>query len=133
MRVAAGEMISSVSEVLDYLERDVLDVYQMDVVLAVGMLRARTLAELALHRNRAFTPHSWTNGIGLLANAHVSAGVGGGPYFEFPYDPPGWTPERRDFMLTRPVAVDREGYLHIPDAAGLGVEIDETACRRWQR
>ena len=31
-------------------------------------------------------------GIGLLANLHVVAGVGGGPFIEFPYDPPGWTP-----------------------------------------
>jgi D-galactarolactone cycloisomerase len=58
VRVTAGEMVSSVSEVVDYLDRDVLDVYQMDVVLAVGMLRARTLAELAMHKNRQFTPHS---------------------------------------------------------------------------
>ena len=56
------------------------------------MLRTRTVAELALARNRWFTPHTWTNGIGLLANLHVAAGVGGGPYLEFPYDPPGWTP-----------------------------------------
>ena len=76
---------------------------QPDVVLAVGMLRARTVAELALLRHRWFTPHTWTNGLGLLANLQVVAGVGGGPYLEFPYDPPGWTPERRDFFLTEPV------------------------------
>lgn len=132
VQVAAGEMIPSVPEVLDYLERDVLDIYQMDAVLAVGMLRARTLAELALHRNRGFTPHSWTNGIGLLANLHLSAGVGGGPYFEFPYDPPGWTPQRRDFMLSAPVGIDRDGCVHVPDRAGIGAEVDEEACRRWQ-
>ncbi|MQA11677.1 MAG: mandelate racemase/muconate lactonizing enzyme family protein [Pseudonocardiaceae bacterium] len=131
-RVAAGEMISSVSDVVDYLERDVLDVYQMDVVLAVGMLRARTLAELAIHKNRVFTPHSWTNGIGVLANLHVGAGVGGGPYFEFPYDPPGWTPRRRDFLLRTPVDIDREGFVHVPTTPGIGAQLDEEACRRWQ-
>ncbi|MEV4125708.1 mandelate racemase/muconate lactonizing enzyme family protein [Nocardia sp. NPDC049707] len=131
VRVAAGEMISSVSEVVDYLEHDALDVYQMDVVLAVGMLRARTLAELAMLKNRRFTPHSWTNGIGVLANLHVAAGVGGGPYFEFPYDPPGWTPQRRDFMLRRPVDIDSDGFVRVPDAPGIGAELDEEACRRW--
>ncbi|QIS20988.1 mandelate racemase/muconate lactonizing enzyme family protein [Nocardia terpenica] len=131
VRVAAGEMIPSVPQVLDYLEHDALDVYQMDVVLAVGMLRARTLAELAMLKNRRFTPHSWTNGIGVLANLHVSAGVGGGPYFEFPYDPPGWTPERRDFMLRSPIEIDTDGYVHVPDIAGIGAELDEEACRRW--
>jgi L-alanine-DL-glutamate epimerase-like enolase superfamily enzyme len=132
-RIAAGEMLSSSTEVLDHLDRDLLDVYQMDVVLSVGVQRARTFAELAMRKNRAFTPHSWTNGIGVLANLHVSAGVGGGPYFEFPYDPPGWTPERRDFMLAEPVTVDGEGYVHVPDLPGIGVQIDEEACRTWQR
>lgn len=132
IRVAAGEMHHSVPELLRYLEQDVLDVYQMDVVLAVGMSRARTLAELAGLKHRAFTPHSWTNGIGVLANLHVSAGVGGGPYFEFPWDPPGWTPERRDFMLAEPLMINPAGELDVPQRPGLGVELDEEAIARWR-
>jgi D-galactarolactone cycloisomerase len=132
VRIAAGEMHHSVPELLSYLENDVLDVYQMDVVLAVGMHRARTLAELARLKHRAFTPHSWTNGIGVLANLHVSAGVGGGPYFEFPWDPPGWTPERRDFMLAEPVMITPAGELEVPRRPGLGVELDEEAVDRWR-
>ena len=132
VRIAAGEMHHSVPELLRYLEEDVLDVYQMDVVLAVGMHRARTLAELAQLKHRAFTPHSWTNGIGVLANLHVSAGVGGGPYFEFPWDPPGWTPERRDFMLAEPVMITPAGELAVPARPGLGIELDEEAVARWR-
>ncbi|HET6499855.1 MAG TPA: mandelate racemase/muconate lactonizing enzyme family protein [Amycolatopsis sp.] len=133
VRIAAGEMHSSVPELLRYLEDDVLDVYQMDVVLAIGMHRARTLAELAQLKHRAFTPHSWTNGIGLLANLQVCAGVGGGPWFEFPYDPPGWTPRRRDFMLAEPVMISEAGEVEVPAAPGLGVELDEEAVARWRR
>ncbi|WP_370949483.1 mandelate racemase/muconate lactonizing enzyme family protein [Amycolatopsis sp. cg5] len=132
VRIAAGEMHHSVPELLRYLEADVLDVYQMDVVLAVGMHRARTLAELAQLKHRAFTPHSWTNGIGVLANLHVSAGVGGGPYFEFPWDPPGWTPERRDFMLAEPVMITSAGELEVPQTPGLGIRLDEEAIDRWR-
>jgi D-galactarolactone cycloisomerase len=132
VRIAAGEMHHSLPELLRYLEEDVLDVYQMDVVLAVGMHRARTLAELAQLKHRAFTPHSWTNGIGVLANLHVSAGVGGGPFFEFPWDPPGWTPERRDFMLAEPVMIDARGELAVPQRPGLGIELDEKAVQRWR-
>ncbi|WP_020672886.1 mandelate racemase/muconate lactonizing enzyme family protein [Amycolatopsis nigrescens] len=132
VRLAAGEMQHSVQDLLHYLENDVLDVYQMDVVLAVGMHRARTLAELAHLKHRRFTPHSWTNGIGLLANLQVSAGVGGGPYFEFPYDPPGWTPERRDFMLTAPVTINSAGAVEVPRVPGLGAELDPEAVERWR-
>ena len=131
IRVAGGEMARTPGELLDALAAGALDVVQPDVVLAVGMLRARTVAEVALLRHRWFTPHTWTNGLGLLANLHVVAGVGGGPYLEFPYDPPGWTEQRRDFFLTRPVLAGPDGYLTVPAAPGLGAEIDEAAVARW--
>ncbi|HWD01787.1 MAG TPA: mandelate racemase/muconate lactonizing enzyme family protein [Amycolatopsis sp.] len=132
VRIAAGEMHHSVPELLRYLEHDVLDVYQMDAVLAVGMHRARTLAEFAQLKHRAFTPHSWTNGVGLLANLALAAGIGAGPYLEFPYDPPGWTPPRRDFMLARPLFIDRDGELPVPRKPGFGIELDEEAVARWR-
>ncbi len=109
------------------LELDALDVYQPDAVLALGISGARTLADLALRRNRWFTPHTWTNGIGLLANLHLCCGVGGGPFIEYPYDPPGWTPERRDFMLAEPLRIDDDGCLALPAGPGLGFELDEDA------
>lgn len=132
LRIAAGEMAQSVPEILRWISDDVLDVYQMDVVLSVGMSRARTLAELAMLRHRAFTPHSWTNGIGVLANLHVAAGVGGGPWFEVPYDPPDWTPARRDFPLAEPVTIGDDGCVAVPDRPGLGVVLDEDAVRRYR-
>jgi D-galactarolactone cycloisomerase len=127
VRVGGGEMAQTFAELSRALDADALDVYQPDVVLALGISGARTLAEMALRRNRWFTPHTWTNGIGLPANLHVCAGVGGGPYLEFPYDPPGWTLERRDFMLASPVAVSSDGVVVVPDLPGLGVVLDEEA------
>jgi L-alanine-DL-glutamate epimerase-like enolase superfamily enzyme len=91
------------------------------------------VAELAQLRHRWFTPHTWTNGLGLVANLHVAAGVGGGPYVEFPYDPPGWTEPRRDFFLSEPTFIDSSGCLAVPSGPGLGVEIDEAAVARWSR
>jgi D-galactarolactone cycloisomerase len=131
VRIAGGEMARTQAELLAALDADAFDVYQPDVVLAGGMLRTRTVAELALARNRWFTPHTWTNGIGLLANLHVAAGVGGGPFVEYPYDPPHWTPERRDFMLSEPIRPDAAGLLHVPFERGLGVVLDEAAMRRY--
>jgi L-alanine-DL-glutamate epimerase-like enolase superfamily enzyme len=61
----------------------------------------------------------------------VAAGVGGGPYVEFPYDPPGWTERRRDFFLCQPLLIDSAGCLTVPAQPGFGVEIDESAIARW--
>jgi D-galactarolactone cycloisomerase len=130
IRIAGGEMTRTFRELEAALEADAFDVHQPDVVLT-GMLRARTIGELALARNRWFTPHTWTNGIGLLANLHVAAGVGGGPFLEYPYDPPGWTAERRDFMLAAPIRPGPDGILRVPATPGLGVVLDEAAVRRY--
>jgi L-alanine-DL-glutamate epimerase-like enolase superfamily enzyme len=132
IRVAGGEMARTFDELRLALEADALDVVQPDVVLSLGISGARTLADLALRRNRWFTPHTWTNGIGLLANLHVCCGVGGGPFLEFPFDPPGWTVQRRDFMLAAPVLIDpADGCVAVPDAPGLGVALDEDAVARF--
>jgi L-alanine-DL-glutamate epimerase-like enolase superfamily enzyme len=129
LRVSGGEMVRTFEELLDLVDQDALDVYQPDVVLAGGMHRVRTIAEVVRRKNRLFTPHTWSNGIGLLANLHVTAGVGGGPYIEFPVDPPTWTEDRRDFMLTKPVLVGDDGMLRVPSEAGLGFEVDEVRLR----
>ena len=131
IRIAGGEMARTFADGLAALDADAFDVYQPDVVLAAGMLRTRTIGELALARNRWFTPHTWTNGIGLLANLHVAAGVGGGPFLEFPYDPPGWTPERRDAFLMEPIRPGPDGVLCVPTTPGIGAVLDEDAIKRY--
>jgi D-galactarolactone cycloisomerase len=131
LRIAGGEMARAPHELEEYLRADALDVYQPDAVLAVGLLRAKELAERVVPRGLWFTPHTWTNGIGLLANLHLAAGAGAGPYLEYPFDPPGWTPERRDFMLADPVRPGADGFLVVPDRPGLGLELDDDAVERY--
>jgi D-galactarolactone cycloisomerase len=131
IRIAGGEMTRTMRELLAALDADAFDVHQPDVVLAGGMTTGRKVGEMALARNRWYSPHTWTNGIGLLANLHVVAGVGGGPFIEFPYDPPGWTPERRDFLLAEPIRPGRDGILGVPQRPGIGAELDEVAIRRF--
>lgn len=132
VRIAAGEMTRTLAELLSYLDADSLDVYQPDAVLAVGMARARLVGELALFKNRWFSPHTWTNGLGLLANLHVAAGVGGGPFLEFPFDPPGWTLERRDFFLADPLRIDADGCVAVPPCPGLGAHLGDAAVARYE-
>ena len=122
VRIAGGEMVRTLPELLTLIESDALDVYQPDVVLAIGLERTRIIASLAEAKNRIFTPHTWSNGYGLLANLQVTAGLGGAPFIEFPYDPPTWGIERRDFLMAAPLDVDGNGLLHVPDAHGMGIE-----------
>ncbi len=133
LRIAGGEMAASPGELLGALATGALDVVQPDAVLAIGIHRARTVGEVALLSHRWFSPQAWTDGLGLLANLHLIAGVGGGPYLEFPFDPPGWTPGRRDFFLAEPVLPGQDGSLAVPARPGLGAVIDEDAVARYRR
>jgi L-alanine-DL-glutamate epimerase-like enolase superfamily enzyme len=70
-----------------------------------------------------YSPHTWGDGLVLLANLQVSTAVSNAPFIEFPFDPPTWTPERRDFILPQPILAEN-GAVTLPDQPGLGVTID---------
>jgi L-alanine-DL-glutamate epimerase-like enolase superfamily enzyme len=127
VRIAGGEGNREFAELRQYLHFGSLDVYQPDVVWSTGILRARQLAGEVQAASAIYSPHTWGDGLVLLANLHLTAAVSQAPFLEFPYDPPHWSPERRDFILPAPILPDEAGYLWLSDAPGLGVEIDWAA------
>ncbi len=131
-RIAGGELNLDLHEFRDYLRHGCLDVYQPDATFAGGITTARTVAGMAQAAGLVFSPHTWSNGIGLMANLHLAAAVPNCPFIEFPYDPPNWTLEYRDFILTEPIQIDSEGNVVLTDKPGLGIELDEEKCRTYE-
>jgi L-alanine-DL-glutamate epimerase-like enolase superfamily enzyme len=129
VRIAAGEMTRQVHELRDLVSGGAVDVLQPDAALVGGITGLRRIAILAQEHHLLFTPHTWTNGMGVTANAHLVAGLCDAPYFEYPFDPPEWTLQRRDFMLTEPLRVDGEGWINLGDAPGMGYALDEERLR----
>ncbi|MFZ9629509.1 MAG: mandelate racemase/muconate lactonizing enzyme family protein [Ilumatobacteraceae bacterium] len=130
--VAGGEMTREAYEFRELVDRGALDVFQPDCVCTRGITGLATVARDVQRAGRLFTPHTWGNGIGVLANLHLAAGtVGhdGSQWVEWPLDPPEWSLERRDFLLRRPLAADG-GWVTLPDAPGLGIELDEDVLHR---
>ena len=127
IRIAGGELTREPYEFRELLDRDCLDVFQPDCVCTHGLTGLRRLALDVVAAGRTFSPHTWGNGIGLLANAHLTAGTVGTPFLEFPFDPPEWTTARRDFVLTDTIEVDEEGWIDLGDRPGLGCTLDEAA------
>lgn len=132
IRIAGGEMTRESHALRRLVERRCVDVLQPDATLTGGITGLRDIAALAEQHDVAFSPHTWGNGIGLLANAHLMAGCNGGPWLEYPCDPPEWTPERRDFMLAEPLRLDKDGTLKLSDAPGLGIVLDEEKLKKYQ-
>ena len=122
--IASGEFNVDLHEFRDLIVGGCLDVVQPDVTISTGILNGKKVAGLAEAYNLEFSPHTWTNGLGLAANLQLMASVANCPYCEFPYEPPAWVPQARDFMLTEPFQIDDQGYIRVPDKPGLGIEID---------
>ncbi len=133
LRLAGGELNRGPEEIKTYLEKGCLDVYQPDCTMIGGILTTRKIAAMLELHGLVFTPHTWTNGIVMVANLHCAAASANVPYFEFPYDPPNWTPAERDFLFTEPLTIDAEGYVALPQVPGLGIEIDEEKAQRYEK
>jgi L-alanine-DL-glutamate epimerase-like enolase superfamily enzyme len=122
VRIAGGEMTRELYEFRDLIAEGCLDVLQPDAALVGGLTGLRRVALMAQERNLVFTPHTWTNGMGVLANAHLAAGLCDAPFLEFPYDPPEWDLDRRDYMMAEPLRVDSSGMIVLSDRPGMGYE-----------
>jgi D-galactarolactone cycloisomerase len=157
LRLAAGEMVRQSHEARDLIVRGGVDVIQTDVVLAGGIGGCRRVAALADLHGRMWSPHTWSNGYGLVANLHLALAVSTCPFVEVPYDPPtpeapqerspgagsgtmpstripttGLSAQRRDWLLPSPVEIAADGTVAPPPGPGLGVVPDFDALEQWR-
>jgi L-alanine-DL-glutamate epimerase-like enolase superfamily enzyme len=130
--IAAGEMVRSLAGTRRLIEDGRVDFIQNDVVLAGGIGGSRLVAEWAKAAGIVWSPHTWSTGFGLLANLHAALAWSTAEYLEVPYDPPGWSPERRDYMLPFHTSIDQNGMIAAPPGPGLGVEPDFADLERWR-
>jgi L-alanine-DL-glutamate epimerase-like enolase superfamily enzyme len=121
--IAGGEFNDGIHHFREFVAQGSLDVLQPDAALATGIKRANEVAAMARNHGLEYVPHTWTNGVGFLANLHVVA-ANDAPWCEFPMEPP-WTPAVRDFLLAETIDHD-DGVVTPPDGPGLGVDIDQS-------
>lgn len=132
VRIAAGEFVRTAAEARDLVLRGGVDVVQPDVVLIGGMTGARRIAAIAGGAGRVWSPHTWSNGYGLLANLHAALAFSTCPYLEVPYDPPAWSAERRDWLLPATLEIGDDGTVSPPEGPGLGVIPDFEALEQYR-
>ena len=130
MRIAGGELTREPYEFRELLQRGCFDIFQPDCVCSMGISGLRHLAAEVDAAGKIFTPHTWGNGIGVMANLQLTAGTVGTPFIEFPFDPPEWTTARRDYILTETIEVDGDGWIRLSERPGLGIELDEAVLAK---
>jgi len=125
VRIAAGEMTRQIHELRDLVTSGCVDVLQPDAALVGGITGLRRIVIMAQEHHLVFTPHTWTNGMGVTANAHLAAGLAESPFLEYPFDPPDWGLERRDYMMAEALEVDNAGWINLSNAPGMGYTPNE--------
>ncbi|HEY1420751.1 MAG TPA: mandelate racemase/muconate lactonizing enzyme family protein [Candidatus Dormibacteraeota bacterium] len=129
--IAGGEDNHGLHEFKLLIDRGCYDILQPDALLSEGVGQMRKISALAEMSGLEVAPHTWGNGIGLLANLHLSAAIPNCPFLEYPHDPPsGWTAAARDQMLAEPLVIDGDGCVHVPDRPGFGFVLDEERIAR---
>lgn len=129
--IAGGELNGGWHEFDVMLDKGCFDIYQPDATFGGGISDALKVMQACRARGLRFAPHTWTNGIGLLINLHLYAAGARDHPLEYPYEPPGWVPEKRDGLLAEPILADADGTIAIPDQPGLGIGIDEQRLARY--
>jgi len=129
--IAGGELNGGWHEFQVMLEKGCFDIYQPDATFGGGISDVRKVMKACRKQGLHFAPHTWTNGIGFIVNLHLYAAGARDHPLEYPYEPPGWTPEKRDGLLAEPITADSQGTIAVPDKPGLGIELDEDQLARY--
>jgi D-galactarolactone cycloisomerase len=134
--VATGEALYTVWDFARLIEARAVDVVQPDLTLCGGLDQAKAIALLCQLHNVRFSPHVWGSAVGLAAAVHFVAALPGYPHTDnvpaprlIEYDV-GENP-LRDELLTKPLR-PVNGRLAVPEAPGLGIELDPDALKRYR-
>ena len=131
--IAGAELCDGWHTMRVMLEKGCFDIYQPDSTMGGGLTEARMVQVECEKQGLAFTPHSWSNGLGFIINLHVYAAGKMSKPFEYPYEPPGWIPEARDGILEEPIMADGGATIAIPQEPGFGFRVSKSKLRRYGR
>lgn len=117
--IAAGEQESG-RLAYERLIRDAhLDILQPDLGRCGGLTEAKKIAYMAYDNNKKVVPHAFKTGILVAASTHFVASMPHGFLLEYTMSE---SPLARQ-LVANPVEF-KDGYVHLPNRPGLGIEID---------
>ena len=131
IKISGAELNYGWDEIKILFEKDCFDIYQPDAVFAGGIAQVKRVIEACRHHKRAFSPHTWTNGIGFYVNWNmVLADPASDLPLEYPLEEPSWIPEFREGIID-PILPDSNASLQPFRRPGLGFEIDQRKLKKY--
>ncbi|MDD3347567.1 mandelate racemase/muconate lactonizing enzyme family protein [Oscillibacter sp.] len=134
-KLAAGECLFGKQNFRRWLERGALDIYQPDLCSSGGFTECRKLGVLTQSYNTALIPHVWGSGVGLAASLQFIASLVPTPLCCKPVEPmveydQSSHPFRLDLIDGK--IEFRDGCVSVPDAPGIGVEVDRRVLEKYR-
>ncbi|ETW94517.1 MAG: hypothetical protein ETSY1_34520 [Candidatus Entotheonella factor] len=109
----------SVYGIAPHLARGAVDIVRGDVTYKGGITGLKKMADAAAAFGVNCEVHHGGSPIMNAANLHVICAIANCEFFEV------LVPEDAyDFGLVTPLNIDAEGYVHVPQGPGLGIELD---------
>jgi L-alanine-DL-glutamate epimerase-like enolase superfamily enzyme len=124
--IAGGEEETTLPDFERLVERGGVDVVQPDVTRAGGIAECLRIADYARRQGRRCVLHAWSTGIIKAATLHVLAAMEEAEYMEYCIQT---TDLNQRLVAERFPLVD--GKVEIPQAPGLGIELDPAALAEF--
>jgi len=121
--IATGERFQTMHEFAALLRRDAVQYIRPDVCLAGGITHTKKIAALAEANYVGVVPHNPLGPVSTAACLQIAACI---PNFALQEYPIGEHEFPKNVMVKEPIPVE-DGFLIIPDAPGIGIELMEDA------
>jgi L-rhamnonate dehydratase len=130
IRICGAEAAATRWEIREWLERGGVAVVQPNIGRGGGLTEIRRIADLCELHGAQVIPHGWKTGITSAVGRHFQAACPAAPLFEYISPQVFDSPLRRELVSPEPVIVD--GFMELPTAPGLGIELKEELVARWR-
>lgn len=124
--LAAGENEFGLQGFRELIRAGALDILQPDSCRAGGITEWLRIAAMAKDAGLQVAPHTWSDAVALIVNAHLVAATANAITVEVDQSGNPFI----DDLLTEPLAI-RDGLLTLPDAPGLGIELKQETLDRF--
>ena len=125
--IACGEQETTEWGFQQLIDQARVDVLQPDLTRCGGFTVGRKIVFMAERANRLVIPHSWCSDLLTAASLHLNAFQRRAVFVEFNTSQ---GPLSRQ-LARNPIKLE-DGYLAVPEAPGLGVEVDEEVINRFR-
>lgn len=127
VKLAAGEGAHNFHMAQHLIDFGRVGYIQVDCGRIGGIGPAKRVADYAAANGVTFVNHTFTSHLALSASLQPYAGLRSHEICEYPF-----APKRLARVLTRNhLHRDKDGYVAVPDAPGLGIDIDTEAARQY--